>query len=183
MKILLLMPLDEKSAYMASGIYKSLPKEIKEVTFCMPAFMEYLLITKTSPNWEYALFDSLLSAKHVYEAAKDDNLIIIGNMPKDYKFDAIFNFQDLEESLDYNDPFIDKMREKVASEDILMKLIDNTYNKEDSKLSLHNCIATADFLTAYLQTDPQVDQIRASYEKRLQELKDKKYVELDKQRK
>lgn len=84
MKILVLMPLDEKNTYMAIGIYGNLPHEIKDKTFCMPAFMDYLVNVKVSPNYEYALFDTLLSANKLYQAAEDDDLIIIGNMSKDY---------------------------------------------------------------------------------------------------
>jgi len=170
MKILLLMPLDEKFSYMAMGIYNNLPHEIKDKTFCMPTFMDYLVNVKVCPNYEYAIFDTILSAKKVYDAAKGDDLIIIGNMPKEYKFDAIFNFQDLVEDLPYKDFFLEKVIEKVAGEEILMKMVNNMYAKEDSKLALHNCTATADFLTAYLDTDPHLNKIEKDYKRRLEDL-------------
>lgn len=46
MKILILMPLDEKWVYMATGLYKALTAKAKEVTFAMPQYMEYLIDTK-----------------------------------------------------------------------------------------------------------------------------------------
>lgn len=34
-------------------------------------------------------------------------------MPKDFKFDAVFNFQDMEETLPYEDKFMDKIKESL----------------------------------------------------------------------
>ena len=62
---------------MAMGIYKGLPHELQDKCFCMPVFMDYLVQTKLVENWGYALFDTLLTAKKIYEAGEDD-LIIIG---------------------------------------------------------------------------------------------------------
>ena len=164
MKILVLMPLQEQSAYMAMGIYKNLPGNIKDKTFCMPAFMDYLVTSKIAPNWEYALFDTLYGAKSIYNSTgEDEDLIIIGNCKKDFKFDVVFNFQDINEDLDYNDPFIDTMREKVQSEELLRNMLADMYSQEDVRMRLHNCKATADFLTAYLDTDPHLDKIEKEY--------------------
>jgi len=170
MKILVLMPLQEQSAYMAMGIYKNLPSKLKDKTFCMPSFMDYLVSTKIVPNWEYALFDTLLVAEKM--AALDEDVIILGNTKKDYTFDAVFNFQDIDESLPYEDKFIDTMREKVKSEELLTNKVTNLYTQADSKLSLHNCLAAADFLAAYFDTDPRLDEIKQEYLKKLQDLKD-----------
>ena len=71
MKILVLMPLDEKWVYMANGLYNALPIEAREKTFAMPMFMQYAITTKTTPNWLYAQFDALVAVKGVYNAAKD----------------------------------------------------------------------------------------------------------------
>lgn len=50
MKILVLMPLDEKNTYTAAGIYKALPAKVKDITFSMPMFMDYIVGTKASSN-------------------------------------------------------------------------------------------------------------------------------------
>lgn len=170
MKILVLMPLDEKNTYMAAGIYKGLTAHAKDNCFSMPNFMDYVITTKISPNWEYALFYSILSTEKVYEIAEKEhnNLIIIGNMPKKYKFDLIVNFQDLVESLPYEDKFLEKMKEKVKGDERLMAMVD-TYAKEDSKLSMHNVLATADFLSKYLETDPHLEEIEQEYKEKLEE--------------
>lgn len=171
MKILVMMPLDERYAYMAMGIYKNLPSEIKDKTFCMPAFMDYLVTTKIVPNWEYALFDTLLAAEKLL-AVEDEDIILLGNTKKDFKFDVVFNFQDIDEALPYKDTFAEKMREKVKSEELLLSKIGNLYAAEDSTFALHNCRATADFLTAYLDSDPRLDKLKAEYEQKLKELQD-----------
>ena len=97
------------------GIYKGLPHELQDKCFCMPVFMDYLVQTKLVENWGYALFDTLLAAKKIYEVGEDD-LIIIGNTDKNYKFDAIFNFQDIEEDLPFKDEFAAKVKDLVQSE-------------------------------------------------------------------
>lgn len=171
MKILVMMPLDERYAYMAMGIYKNLPSEIKDKTFCMPAFMDYLVTTKIVPNWEYALFDTLLAVEKLM-AVGDEDIILLGNTKKDFKFDAVFNFQDIDEAQPYKDTFVEKMHEKVKSEELLLSKIDNLYTAKDSTFALHNCRATADFLTAYLDTDPRLDKLKAEYEQKLKELQD-----------
>lgn len=58
----------------------------------------------------------------------------------------------------------------VAKEEKLSKMVNNMYTAEDSKMALHNCTATADFLAAYLATDPHLDRITKEYHKRLKEL-------------
>lgn len=171
MKILVLMPLQEQSAYMAMGIYKNLPAAIKDKTFCMPSFMDYLVTTKLVPNWEYALFDTILCAEKL-ASVPDEDLILLGNVKKDIHFDAIFNFQDVDKALPYEDNFVEMMKNKVHSEELLLSKVDNLYTAEDSTFSMKNCRATADFLTAYLESDPKLKQIKAEYERQLKELKD-----------
>lgn len=174
MKILVLMPLQEQSAYMATGIYKALPHEIQEKCFAMPMFMEFLVKTKVSPNYTYALFDSILSAEALCDAAEKDNLdlLIIGNVKNTYKFDKIFNFQDIETDLLYKDDFIEKVAQIVADEEILANKISHLYTSKDSTMTLHNCVATADFLSAYMNTDPHLEQITEEYNRKIEQLKD-----------
>ena len=76
------MPLDEKWTYMATGLYNSLPIEVRDKTFAMPMFMQYCVTTKTSPNWLYATFDALVAVKNVYKSVGDGDVIIIGNCDK-----------------------------------------------------------------------------------------------------
>lgn len=165
MKILVLMPLDQQHVDMSAAIYKALPHEIKEHTFVMPMFMEYLISVGKSQNWLWAFFDAIVSAKSVYQTAdkNNDNLIIIGNLPIDYKFDAVFNFQEMDESLPYKDNHAAKIKELVQNEEVLANIVNNLYGADASKFSLHNCVATADFLTAYLDTDPKIDELKEKY--------------------
>ena len=171
MKILVLMPCDEQHVYAAAGIYKALPQEMKEITFPMPMFMDYLIETKIVGNWIMAFFDSLVSAKNLYCAAEkqNDNLLIIGTAPANMEFDAVFNFQDIEESLPYQDNFLEKIKVAVKSDDMLTKLIADLVGADSSKLALHNCVATADFLTKYMKTDikNKLEILRKQYENQL----------------
>ena len=50
MKILVLMPCDERTTYVAAKIYKELPNEIKDITFSMRTFMDFLISSKVVGN-------------------------------------------------------------------------------------------------------------------------------------
>lgn len=168
MKILILMPLDEQHVYAATGIYKNLSPELQNITLAMPMFMEYLVETHISPNWTYALFDTLISAKTYCHAAEQEkcNLIIIGNTLKDYQFDAVFNFQDIEEALPYKDNFIDHLLndEQIKESQVLLQQIAGLHEAHESILSLINCKASAQFIEDYMKTDPQLDKITAAFD-------------------
>lgn len=161
------MPLDEKWVYMANGLYNALPVEVRNKTFAMPMFMQYAMTTKATPHWLYAIFDALVAVKGVYNAAKDGDLIVIGNCDKDMKFDAIFNFQDFNEDLPYKDLFVEKAKEVVVSDDQLLSYLTNLYTNEDSIMPLHNVAAAADFLAAYLKTDPKIEQLKKQYQDKI----------------
>ena len=155
MKILVLMPLDERCVPAATAIYQALPKEVKDITFAIPMYMEYLVKAKIEGSWEEAVVRSLFSSKKLLDVLKpEDDYILIGNAPKDFKFDAIFNFQDIDKSLPYKDVFLDKVKSifNVDEEPLLKGLLGNLYSGESSTFSLHNCIATADFLAKYIKT-------------------------------
>lgn len=167
MKILVLMPLDEKWTYMATGLYNSLPIEVRDKTFAMPMFMQYCITTKTSPNWLYATFDALVAVKNVYKSVGDGDVIIIGNCDKSMHFDAIFNFQDIHEDLPFEDLLMEKTREVVSPDAELSNYVSNLYTNDDSIMPLHNLTASADFLAAYLDTDPKIEQIKKRYQEKI----------------
>lgn len=167
MKILVLMPLDEKWVYMATGIYNALPAEVRNKTFAMPMFMQYSITTKITRNWLYATFDALVAVKSVYKAAQDGDLIVIGNCDKDMKFDAVFNFQDIFEDLPYQDLLMKKTKDLVKEDEQLLDYLTNLYTNEDSIMPLHNVTAAADFLAAYLDTDPKIEQIKKQYQDKI----------------
>ena len=164
MKILVLMPLDEKWTYIATGLYRALPNDVRDKTFTMPMFMQYCITTKTAQNWAYAVYNAVVAAKHVYEAAEkaQDDLIVIGNCSADLEFDAIFNFQDPDEDLPYEDRYVDKLKLLVKDDEVLSSWL-KLHEGSESKMPLHNYAASADFLTAYLDTDPHLEKIRDEY--------------------
>lgn len=168
MKILVLMPLDEKWVYMAEGIYDKLPLEVRNKTFAMPMFMQYCITTKLTKNWVEAALDALISLKQIYAAAgQQGDLIVIGNSDKGLKYDAVFNFQDLEFDMPFKDALMDRVKTVLEPHKEVFKYISNLYTDEDSKMPLHNTRATADFLAAYLQTDPKIEQIEKEYRDKL----------------
>lgn len=170
MKILVLMPCDERYVYAAAGIYKALPHELKEKTFAMPMFMDYLIQTKVVGNWIMAFYDAIISAKAIYNSTQpDEDLIIIGNIPSECEFDAVFSFQDIEETLTYEDKFIEKIKNLVEGDQLLTSTIADLHKVDEVKLALRNCTATADFLTRYITTDikNKLEKLQKEYEDKL----------------
>ena len=165
MKILVLMPMDERLTANAAALYSHMPEKIKDITFSIPMFMEYLIDTKMVENWMFAMFYAMSSANALCRAAdkNKEDLIIFGNAPKDLEFDAVFSFQDAEEALPYNDLFLEKVKEIVAEEDNLSDRLNNLYTADDVIFKLHNCAATADFLSKYIKTNPNLDEIKEKY--------------------
>ena len=79
-----------------------------------------------------------------------------------YKFDAIFNFQDVEKDEEYKDLYIEKLREVFKNEQTLMSNLE-FYDAAASTMTLHNIAAAAKFLSAYLETDPHIEEIKEKY--------------------
>ena len=167
MKILVLMPCNERMTYAAARIFKEMPIELKEITFMMPLFMDYYMEVNKDAQPIHALFNALLGAQSLYNAAGSKDLIIFGNVNKNMKFDVVFSFQDSEMSMEYEDKFIALVKEKVAEYEQLTKYINNLYTKEDVVFQLTNCVSTAGFLTDYIKTDPKLEEIKAKYEGKL----------------
>lgn len=169
MKLLLLMPCDGRTGYAATTIYNSLPADVKEKTFAMPMFMEYLESTKMVGNTVMAFFDSLVSAEHLYKASADEDFILIGNIGKEYEFDAVFNFQDIEADGDYEDKMLERIRPAIIGEPVLASHAADLHKANESIMPLHNCRATADFISDYISTDPHFDKLKAIFVRRLKE--------------
>ena len=179
MKILVLMPCDEQHVYAAAGIYKALPNDMKECCFPMPMFMDYLIQNKVVGNWVFAFFDAFASMKNVYKTAlkEKENILVIGTAPRDFEFDAVFSFQDIEVTEEYNDLFLNKIiKPAVAEDELLSSMVSNLYDETDVKFKLRDCMASADFLTAYMDTEikDKLAALKAQYEDKL-----KKGVNLD----
>lgn len=171
MKILILMPLDEKWSFIASGIYKNLDDNAKNKTFAMPMFTEWQLATKKMiigndlpQNWNIATFGSIVKAREMYKLSElnNDDFILIGNINPQYKFDMIFNFQAEEKDEAYEDLYIEKLKSIFKDEKVLY---DNLifYNSTASMMTLHNIKAAANFISDYIKTDANIDKIKEKY--------------------
>lgn len=170
MKILVLMPLDEKWSYIATGLFNNLTDKAKEKTFVMNMFTEWQLATNhmivgndLPPHWNVATFGSIIKAREFYlsQESKNEDCMIIGNISPDFKFDIIFNFQDPFIAAPYLDLYVDKMKEVFTEPDLQRFL--NFYSNDDSRLPLKDFAASGDFLSAYLNSDPHLDDIKQKY--------------------
>jgi hypothetical protein len=175
MKILVLMPLDEKWSFISTALFQNLSRNAKDKTFVMPMFSEWQMATKhmilgndLPIHWNVATFGSILKAKEMYKiqnATKQD-FILIGNISPDYKFDVIFNFQDMEKDEPYQDLYIEKLKEVFAEDKVLSSNL-NFYDATASTMTLHNITAAAEFLSKYIETDPHIEDIKAKYKETL----------------
>lgn len=176
MKILVLMPIGEDYSYIASGLFKALDPEARDCAFSLCMFSEWQRTTQKMvvgadlpKTWTVATFGSLMKARELYrlqEAAKKD-IIVIGNISPDYRFDAIFNFQDPERDAPYEDRYLTKIAAVAQGETALTEAV-RVYDASASQMTLHNFVAAGKFLSAYLKTDPHIDDIKAKYNDQLQ---------------
>lgn len=165
MKILVLMPCDERQLYACYKIYQGLNEKAKDKVFFTPMFIDYLLQTKIHSKWIEAFYDTLCRVKQVYNQNKD--FILFGNIDKNYKFDAIFSFQDLERTLPYQDGTIEKIKEIdfIKNDPQLLAPLNALYSADDvNQIPLTNCSATAELINKFFESDPQLDKIKAEYQ-------------------
>lgn len=171
MKILLLMPIDEKWSFMAAAIFNQLSDKAKDACFSLAMFSEWQIVTKKliigadlPINWNTATFGSLMKAKEWYKQREKDNkdCIIIGNVDASLSFDAVFNFQDEFEDLKYKDLYIEKLQDAFKDTRVITNAL-TLHKQEESKMTLHNIAATATFISAYCETDPHLEEIKKKY--------------------
>ena len=64
---------------------------------------------------------------------------------------------------------MEKIKEIVGESDLLSAYVSNLHLASESKMSLQDCAATADFLGAYIKTDVEkkVKKIKEEYEKKI----------------
>ena len=172
MRILVLMPCDERQTYQASGLMKYLDKEAAKYTFSMPMYMDYLRITKLVKNEFSNYCYTALAAKKLVEASiqHDEPLIICGNVNKNYSFDAILTFMDGEETQPYEDKFLDKIRSQLDFSDAdLSKLKDyflNLYEDKDAIFRMKDWKAAAEFISKYFKSNQKLEEVKAEWNKR-----------------
>ena len=101
------------------------------------------------------MYYSIISCNHLYEMAtqEKEDLIVIGNCKENLSFDAIFNFQDNTVELPYKDDFLEKIKEQVADEPVLLEPLSNFHKSSESTFTMKNCAATAHFLDRYIKTN------------------------------
>lgn len=176
MRILVLMPLDERAVPMSMALWRELPSELQEQTFNVVGYMDYLVQSKLVGNWVTAMFYSLMAAEKVIKATdKNENLIVFGNTNKKYKFDIVLNMQDMEVAEPYKDNFLEEVKSIVlpTNEKPLIKLIDNTYDASASILSLINIDASAALLVDLIKSDNKaaIEELKHQYAEKLELLK------------
>jgi len=168
MKILVLMPLDERLVYQAAAIFAHLPKTVQDKTLIMPMLMDYAMQTEVSPTWMHAVFFGMIAARESYKLAEKDgdDILIFGNTTKNHTFDLIFNFQDADFDAPYEDKTIERYRQTIQEgneaagleKEMLLKYLTNLYEAQDSSMPLHDIKATADFLGELMMSDPHLER-------------------------
>ena len=180
MKILVLMPLNEREVYNCAVIENALTADSKDNSFFMPMYMDYLVQVKIAKNWVEALFLSIKAAQSIYETADKEgkDLILFGNIDKNYKFDLVYSFMDNEEVLYYEDKGTAEVRktvmEEMKNDAVLQKCYDsikNLYDAKDVNMPLTNCDATGDFISAMIKSNVEVEKVLNKYQSVIKEVK------------
>ena len=164
MKILVLMPCDERQLYACYKIYQGLNEKAKDKVFFTPMFIDYLLQTKIHSKWIEAFYDTLCRVKQLHK--QNGDFILFGNIDKSCKFDAIFSFQDLERTLPYQDGTIEKIKQLdfIKNDPQLLAPLNALYSADDvDQIPLTNPVATAELINKFFDSDPQLDKIKAEY--------------------
>jgi hypothetical protein len=176
MRILVLMPCDERAVYVAAAFYRYLPDNLKEQCFSMPMFMDYLVDTSIVKNWIRAFYYSLVSAEAILRGSDGkESIIICGNVDKKYDFDIILNLQaDGNDEQLYQDNFIEHLKTIVEEDPVLAGRISNLYGATDSILPLYNAELGAQLVADLIATDnsTEIDAIKKRYQE-LAALRDK----------
>lgn len=165
MKILVLSPIYDTMAPAQEAIFSQMSKEAQDVVFFESIYASYLISYKKATNWAEASYLALKGGEHAYNIAKEKktNLIICGNISTSFKFDTIFNFQDIDEDLPYQDVMINYIKKQFDKEEPLRRYFDSLYRTADSTFTLHNCKATADFLSRFLLSEPKLEELKKKY--------------------
>ena len=169
MKILVLMPLDERQVFHAMGLYAALDSATKAKCINMPGFMDWTILVGKAKNWEDALLKAIITADKAIRQKEQEDIIVFGNVPVDAaKFDLVVSYKDGADSSSYQDKFLEMMREKAAQEPQLANLTQKMYTADDAKLNMVNRQATGDFLSQYIKTGVETDdQLRQQYQNRI----------------
>ena len=154
MKILVLMPLDERQVYNCVGLWKAfVAAQGQEWTsdnlFFMPLYMDYLTTTGKSINWMEAAGQAIISTKEMV-AASNKNVIVFGNLPVTVT------------TLDLVLEAICKIAQE-SNDDYLKQLFSNFYTADASIMALQIFTATAGFLSKWYTSEEQVDTVTERY--------------------
>ncbi len=176
MRILVLMPVDEQHVPAATAIYQARPPEMQKICFPRPRYRQYLVSTHMARNWEQGMAGTFLAAKDMVtkRRKRKEDWVLIGNINRNFsQFDAIFNFQDIEADLPYEDKFLEKAKtryEGSPDRGKYIELFSNLYEAKDSQYQLHNCKATANFLTDYYNSSHSLAKLEVLKQKYSKEI-------------
>ena len=189
MKILVLMPLDERQVYNCVGLWKAFvaaqgQKWTSDNLFFMPLYMDYLTTTGKSVNWMEAAGQAIISAKEMVSSSK--SIIVFGNLPVDAAtFDYIFNFQQNDQAIPYKDLVLEAICKTAqeSNDDYLKQLFSNFYTADASIMALQIFTATAGFLSKWYTSEEQVDTVTERYKDKFKIFKEFLTTKYGKQRK
>ena len=131
MKILLLMPLNETSHYLAM----QLMVEAEHAGFdalSVPNFADYLVTTKLAQNVPSSIIMALIAAQ--LHAEQHENCLIIGNCSTDIKFDLILNVNPHhEEGQAAEDVELLQLQKTFGDDEKLGPIVTNVYHSTDGE--------------------------------------------------
>ena len=161
MKILVLVPLDERYVYASWGLYKQLSDEAKAKTFNMLGFVDYLHQVFKGP-WNAGVGSAIKAVDGMYS----QNDIIFGNTSKFAQFDIIFNLTDGETEEPYDDKVIKKLEEEIKTKYEL-------HTADESKFCLVNFEAAGKLISNLYKegklSEERLKELKEEYERKLKD--------------
>ena len=147
-KILIVTPLDETNVFASAEIFKKI-SPVCDV-FSVPMYADYLLTTKIASSEEEAITLALSTVKKYMESPHKEDVVVLGNAPKDIKFDAVISFNKNERMEFEEDLRLLAMQKRYKSSEEISQILNNVYAAADCESFLMNGQLTAQFICDYL---------------------------------
>lgn len=160
MKILIMMPLDERYSFASVGLFNKIDEDIRDKVMIMPYYVD-TLHQWYKINWELAVKTALSQDEILYQ----QNDIIIGNLNKYSKFDIIFNITDGEHEEPYKDNYVELIEKKENKNYEL-------HTADESKFCLVNFEAAGKLISKLYKdgkvSEEKLKELKEEYERKLE---------------
>lgn len=152
MKILIYTPLDETFEYTHGALVDGILTAGIKQWMSPVLFAHYLRETKKANTVEESIFKGIITTNQQmlnYEQLPD-NIVIIGNCSRDFKFDLIIGYTQNTDFSPQSELLLDAMRKKYADEKQLNHWLNDLYKPKDCESFLFDTKEVVKFVERVL---------------------------------